>query len=365
MNNADEILKRVLLNMRYDSRKTLNENVNLLNEQPKPSASVGDVETVGIIPDEVKTSNNVISTVDYNGKPLIFNGSIYKTSKQFIDEMLNEVKTKNESAYRLKSIYGNTVDYVGPEWGKNLYKSYQENKLSLDDLRARFGGRYKEWVKIEKKLSGYEYTKNTLGYIATMCRSSLQSDLKNSLKDKSIRYQSEIWYGEPDGTKDCVVNSIKSIGTKLNPNSVFSFWAIDPKTNSKEYFYLGFSCGREVSTENSYSSWQQLQIDGKVNTSNVILPTKCDSSSIRFSGYKTVDGKKWDSVKKENVKYAESNLNKNSDSNKKIENPNVNVDNNIEMKGRGDKNDFKVGGAIGIEGSDGTTTSSFSFDLEL
>jgi len=120
-----------------------------------------------------------------------------------------------------------------------------------------------------------------------------------------------------------------------------------------------------MSTDGSWESYQQLQIDGKVNTSNVILPTKCDSSSIRFSGYKTVDGKKWDSVKKENVKYAESNLNKNSDNNKKIDNPNVNADNNAEIKGRGDKNDFKVGGAIGIEGSNSTTTSSFSFDLEL
>jgi hypothetical protein len=35
MNNTDEMLKRILLNMRYDSRKTLRENSNLLSENDK------------------------------------------------------------------------------------------------------------------------------------------------------------------------------------------------------------------------------------------------------------------------------------------------------------------------------------------
>ena len=32
MNNTDDLLKRILLNMKYDSRKTLKENVNLVND---------------------------------------------------------------------------------------------------------------------------------------------------------------------------------------------------------------------------------------------------------------------------------------------------------------------------------------------
>jgi hypothetical protein len=44
MNNTEELLKRVLLNMKYDSRKTLKENINLignlLNEQL--TTNVGD-----------------------------------------------------------------------------------------------------------------------------------------------------------------------------------------------------------------------------------------------------------------------------------------------------------------------------------
>jgi hypothetical protein len=44
--NKDELLKKILLNMKYDSRKTLNENTNLignlLNEQLSPTTKVGD-----------------------------------------------------------------------------------------------------------------------------------------------------------------------------------------------------------------------------------------------------------------------------------------------------------------------------------
>lgn len=43
MNNADEILKRILLNMKYDSSKTLNENRSLLSEECIPL----DTEIVG------------------------------------------------------------------------------------------------------------------------------------------------------------------------------------------------------------------------------------------------------------------------------------------------------------------------------
>jgi len=359
MNNTDELLKRILLNMKYDSRKTLKENVGLVNEQPKPSVTAGDVETVGIIPDEVKTSNNVISTVDYNGSPLIFNGSIYKTSKQFIDEMLNEVKTMNESAYREKPTYVNSVNYIGPEWGRNYFKSYKENKMTIDDLKRSVGAQN---IKYEKKISGYEYKKNSLGYIATRCRATLQSELKKSAQEKSIRYEGEMWYGEPNGTKDCVINSIKSIGTKLNQNSVFSFWAIDPKTNGKEYFYLGFSCGIETTSFGTdYAAIQQSQITGKkVEAQKVILPTKCDSSSIRFSGYRTTDGKKWDSVKKENVKYAQANLNKNSeDVNKNIEEPKVGASDKGSVSGE------MQGSKIGVENGTAGGDDSITLDMSL
>lgn len=343
--------------MKYDSRKTLKENINLLNDQLKPSVTVGDVETIGVVPDEVKSSNNIISTIDYKGTPLIFNGSIYKTSKQFIDEMLNEVKTMNESAYREKPTYVNSINYIGPEWGKNYYKSYKENKMTLDDLKNKVGSQN---IKYEKKLAGYEYKKNTLGYIATRCRSTLQSELKKSAEEKSIRYQTEMWYGEPNGTKDCVVNSIKSIGTKLSPNSVFSFWAMDPKTNIKEYFYLGFSCGIETTSFGTeYVAIQQSQFTGKkVESQKVILPTKCDASTIRISGYRTTDGKKWDSVKKENVKYAEANLNKNSEDIPKKTEPKVGASEKGNVSG--DMQGSKIGVENGTAGGDDSITLDMS-----
>ena len=67
----------------YDPKKSLVENRMVVTEQLKPSASAGEVETIGVIPDEVKSNNTIVSSIDYNGKPLTFNGIIYKTTKQF------------------------------------------------------------------------------------------------------------------------------------------------------------------------------------------------------------------------------------------------------------------------------------------
>ena len=307
MNNENEILKRILLNMKYDSRKTLSENSYLVNDQVKPSVTVGDVETIGVLPSETTNTKNIVSSVDFLGKPLIFNGTIYKTSKQFFDELSTEVSSDGEFAYRDKPKYVNSVQYVGPESGRNYFKSYKENKITLGELKYQVGA---ENVEFKQKISGYEYKKNTLGYFASRCRQSLQSDIKEKMSSNPIRYQGEEWYEEPKGVKECVIESIKSVSSKLKPNSVFSFWAIDPKTNSKEYFYLRFSCGIETTSyETEFAALQQSQLYGKeIKPDKVLLTTKCDSSTVRFSGYKTVDGKEWDKVKKENVKHAEATL---------------------------------------------------------
>jgi hypothetical protein len=351
MKNTDELLKKILLNMKYDSSKNLDENKNSVREQLKPSVSVGDVETLGIVPTDIKIDNKVVSTTDYLGRPLVFNGIIHKTSKQFIDDMTNEVNSMGESSYREKPIEVTSIEYVGPDWGKNLFKSYRENKMSLDDLKQKVGSQN---IKYGKKISGYEYKKNTLGYIATRCKSSLQKDLKKSAQEKGGRYSGENWYEEPNGTKDCVLSSIKNIGSKLSPNSVFSFWAINPKTNLKDWFYLGLSCGTEITKEQPvfYDQGGKEIKPSTENVEKIIIPSKCDSSTIRFSGYKTTDGKRWDLTKKDNVEYAKSILNKNTgltttNGEPKIGDSKTGLESG-KMKGN------KLGSENGVEGGDDT-----------
>ena len=57
MNNAEDILKKILLNMRYDASKTLKENREIIFED----------------------SNK--SWVDVNNNPISFNGTVLKTAK--------------------------------------------------------------------------------------------------------------------------------------------------------------------------------------------------------------------------------------------------------------------------------------------
>lgn len=46
MNNSDEILKRILLNMKYDSRKTLRENRVILEQPKKPKITIDPLEKI-------------------------------------------------------------------------------------------------------------------------------------------------------------------------------------------------------------------------------------------------------------------------------------------------------------------------------
>ena len=67
MNNADDILKKILLNMRYDSSKTLKEN-KLLLEEDKKYALASDGRTLELPLNAVINSYHNMS--NFNLKPI-------------------------------------------------------------------------------------------------------------------------------------------------------------------------------------------------------------------------------------------------------------------------------------------------------
>jgi len=76
MSNTDEILKRILLHMKYDSKKTLSENRTTLYEQEvkkkTPKISVGPLEKLGSYnEDNIYGEEEYVTRKDKLGNPLI------------------------------------------------------------------------------------------------------------------------------------------------------------------------------------------------------------------------------------------------------------------------------------------------------
>jgi hypothetical protein len=342
MINENEILKRMLLNMRYNSKMTLQENYNhiLSEQQKKPSASAGELTTVGVVADVPTTDSgfSIVKTKTFDNKNMSFYGIIDKTIQQKIDEYINAINQKGEDAYRESEIYGTKVSYVGPEWGRSYYKAYKENKMSLDDFKKKFGAT--QVLKYEEKVESYVYKKDTLGYVASRCRSSLKEKVKDEAVKKNIRYSREIWYEEPNGVKECVKTSIQDMFKNFNKTSPFSFFAYNPKTKNKDFFFFHFSCS--FTTEDSLATYQGKQF-GSDETVMREIPSTCNSSTIKISGYKTTDGLEWEKLKIENENLV-----------KQIELKNNSTGTNREQ-GAGDlTGSSETGTEIGQPGGDGT-----------
>ena len=347
MINENDILKRILLNMKYDSSMTLNENYDLLVEQKKPSIEVGDVtQTIEPnVPDQIK-NGKVNTTIDYKGKSMTFFGYIDKTIQQKINEWLGEIGRLQESSYRESPNYVNVVEYVGPEWGNDLYKSYQQNKIKFDELKQRVGG---DSLKYTQKVVGYKYKNNTIGYIAERCRTSLQSELKKEAKGQNlVRFENKEWYAEPTNVLTCVEDSVKTMFNELSKTGLFSFWSTNPNTNEKEFYYLSFSCNSSVVDDTK--TFYNRQFNPNAPEIKVKIPTRCAPSTMVISGYKTTAGKKWDDVKLENKKIVD-----------RIKSETQGNTNNTTSKDeKGSMTGLKTGVVGGEEGSEGELTLDLS-----
>lgn len=148
MNSAEEILKKILLNMKYDSRKTLNENRSLLKEDEKCIPM--DTEIVGRESGQLRNPKypELGSTGDgnclcKNEKCLRYDKSCCTSSKVKIDVgQLEKVGTAEEGTVEIRG-----VDYKGdslilPAGAKVGVKytnfEYDEYKVNYDAAVKRF-----------------------------------------------------------------------------------------------------------------------------------------------------------------------------------------------------------------------------------
>ena len=76
MNSTDDILKKILLNMRYDASKTLKENKEIIVE---------DLNKLN--------QNSKTKSVDVFSRPISFNGKVIKTVKSQISELEKNIKS--------------------------------------------------------------------------------------------------------------------------------------------------------------------------------------------------------------------------------------------------------------------------------
>jgi hypothetical protein len=350
MINENDILKKILLNMRYDSSMTLNENYDLIVEQTKtPSVSVDNVESLGIIPNEPIRNGSILSVLDYNGNPMTFFGYVGQTIQQKQDELLNEIKQSKEASYRSEPKYVDTVEYIGPDHNKKLFYAYRQNKITLSELKYKVG---EQSLRYTKKIIGYKYKPNTIGYIATLCRADLQSKIKKNWKDKETinRLNTKDFFAEPANVLNCVENSINSMFKGMSKNGLFSFWSTKPNTNEKEYYYLSYHCGIQttdsVATHNLKQTNPEAIKKGQEIKTTITKP--CSSSTMLVSGYVSINGVKWDKVKNENKKIVDK---------LKTTNPNIGTG----KKEKGDITGSEIGVSTGTEGAEGSIT----LDLEL
>jgi hypothetical protein len=79
MNNTDDILKKILLNMRYDASKTLKENKEIIFE---------DLNKLN--------QNSKTKSVDVFSRPISFNGKVIKTVKSQISELEKNIKLRTK-----------------------------------------------------------------------------------------------------------------------------------------------------------------------------------------------------------------------------------------------------------------------------
>lgn len=176
MNNTDEILKRVLLNMRYDSKMTLKENVslvtNLLNEQVTSTTKVGDY-TVSFDSEYKRIKIDSPSGREYYWRP---SGGWYRITYNLGNETFTDLDPTKESKtittlrYVLKKSGIGSLYYIKNTEQGNNFRSWVNKKdpsfaksinLSLegpydnDYIRkawSKYGDEYKEELKTNKPL---------------------------------------------------------------------------------------------------------------------------------------------------------------------------------------------------------------------
>jgi len=269
MKNTNEILERILLNMKYDSKKTLCENKESLikkkliydivtettTDPPRkkvPKITVGPLTRIWTLrdqklqfPEELKNAK-ITTTKDYNGKTIKFYGNVNKTVGEYLQKYL-DILNQNKYAYRgtqetrlvPKGDYYDLPGANNPKW--KAHPGYNKTDKSQIPMKGY-------WKRVRR---GFSYTDDFLGKMAKRCKDFYQSNWwKNygyGKKNENMNFKYTTDYLEPPEVSECTKQSIKKLIDKAGKDTPWIIYAFNPMEASfgREgwgYYYLQWGC---------------------------------------------------------------------------------------------------------------------------
>jgi len=233
MNNAEDILKKILLNMRYDASKTLKENREIIFED----------------------SNK--SWVDVNNNPISFNGKVLKTARaQLKDFEIDYNVTGNEIAKDIrigcfKSIGSSHFEYTGNAgWGYDWINGSLKNSEKINITRKKNTPEKQRWENDRDSLInnndysvGVEYKSTIPGWTRKKNGQEFYNDKSHDDYTKVIR--------------TCIKNSITYLYKELPENMPGKI-----KSNDKIYSTSIYCYGGTCFDSSFYKSYSVGYYDG-------------------------------------------------------------------------------------------------------
>ena len=246
MKNTNEILERILLNMKYDSKKTLSENneslikkklmYDILTERktdpPRkkvPKVVPGKVSYALDVnwkdtPYEIRKNHKLVTTKDYNGNTMKFYGEVWSTVGEYFGEFIDKLNS-NPEAYivgKKKQLVPKYDDY------KKLTGYGDSNRKASPGYVMTYGGNQTP-IKSDWKIvyRGYDYTNDFIGETAEACRSYYQNERNKlygqGMEQENLNDQYTRAYLEPKQVLKCVKESIQRIIDTAKPDTPYEF----------------------------------------------------------------------------------------------------------------------------------------------
>jgi len=304
MKNTNEILERILLNMKYDSKKTLSENNESLikkklmydiltettTDPPRkkvPRVSVDMDEylrgqgqilrdiTFPKNPSEYGLSKkDLVITKDYYNKKLKFYGQVNETIKEHFKPLLDTI-TQNQYAYR-----DSPAKVWVPKSG-DYYKLTGKDPGWISDMNYNRVRDKKQWT-LNSDLAWY-YTDDAIGKMAQKCKDYYQDNYRDQFHERDLNYQLRGWYHEPPDVSSCVRKSLENILNSGNSNAPYKFTPF----NENLYGYADEFMG--IEPHSGYEVYTAQIFCQKYNRGGSMIEGPC-MNGVKFTGYKSQMG---------------------------------------------------------------------------
>ena len=338
MKNTNEILERILLNMKYDSKKTLSENNESLikkklmhdiltetttdppRKKLKPSITVEPLQRGGFnfdvttknVPYEIRKNHKLVTTKDYNGNTMKFYGEVWSTVGDYFGEFIDKLNS-NPKAYILSD-----AKQLVPKYDnyKKLTGYGDSNRKASPGYVMTYGGNQTP-IKSDWKIvyRGYVYTNDFIGKTAEACRSYYQNERNKlygqGMEQENLNDQYTRAYLEPKQVLKCVKESIQRIIDTAKPDTPYEFTAYSDAhtlayTRAREYsyddngwhrYFLQYSCNKYYSARKYYNQDRWNLKTGKRGVwEHSKIKGPCSRGVILY-GYQERDFKQWFGIK--------------------------------------------------------------------